>query len=186
MGYIFDPEKLHSLAKCVVGMPRKQMIAQLISDLAQAYPGYIETRQKWIFNLSGGATGIMTVLHASLSEYLIIFGTPIGTEGFSGTFRLDIHDFMLDGQMWIYTDDNPEERVEHRAGDHALLRRGQSKAWKSPENAWMLEYGRGNIPSCLPLALGNAVFSALDPTIVWDTIATYGSLTIRSLLKGKL
>jgi hypothetical protein len=186
MGYIFDPEKLHTLSKRVVGLPRQQMITQLISDLAEAYPGYIETRQKWIFNLVGGATGSLTVLHGSLSEYLIIFGTSIGTEGFSGRYRLEIHDFMLEGEMWVYTGDKPLEREVFVPGEHAILNRNQTKAYRCPDSGWMLEYARGNVPSCLPTGLGGAVFSAVDPKIVWDTVSTYGWQTIRSLLKGKI
>ena len=185
MGYIFDPDKLHHMAQRVVGMPREQLITQLVSDIAEAYPGYISTKQNWIFNLAGGATGSMMVLHGSLTEYLIIFGSSIGTEGYSGRYRLDIHDYMLDGEMWVYVGDRPTERITYKPGDHAKLPRGMTKAWKSPENAWMLEYGRGNVPSCLPVGLGGAVFSAVEPKIVWDTVKEYGGQTIRNLLKGK-
>ena len=127
----------------------------------------------------------MMVLHGSLTEYLIIFGSSIGTEGYSGRYRLDIHDYMLDGEMWVYVGDRPTERITYKPGDHAKLPRGMTKAWKSPENAWMLEYGRGNVPSCLPVGLGGAVFSAVEPKIVWDTVKEYGGQTIRNLLKGK-
>ncbi len=185
MGYIFDPEKLHSLSKRVIGMPREQMFSQLISDVAEAYPGYIETKQKWIFNLTGGACGSMTILHASLSEYLIIFGTPIGTEGYSGTYRLDIYDFMIDGEMWVYIGDNPAERTVFKPGEAAYLAPGQAKAYRCPDYGWMLEYGRGFVPSCLPTGLGGGLFVGIDPGIVWDTVKTYGAATIRSLLKGK-
>jgi C-8 sterol isomerase len=77
MSYIFDPHKLHKLASKRVGLPHKEMVAAIIDDCAREYPGHIETRQKWILSVCGGAMGIMTILHGSLSEYLLIFGTPI-------------------------------------------------------------------------------------------------------------
>jgi C-8 sterol isomerase len=85
--------------------------------LARLYPGHIETREDWFFNIAGGATGIMTVLHGSLSEYLIWFGTPVGTEGFSGRYHLDIYDVAIGGQFWVYDEDNPLERKVFGSGD---------------------------------------------------------------------
>src|SRR5438067_5707222 len=150
MGYIFDPKDLHAHAQRAVGLPHAEMVRSLTRDLAKAYPGHIAMRERWILSLAGGATGIMTVLHGSLSEYLLIFGSPVGTEGFSGRYWIDIYDFMLAGEMWTYTEEAFRERTISRPGDMARLRRHQAKGFRIAEESWMLEYGRGPIATALP------------------------------------
>ena len=107
-----------------------------------------------------GAIGVMTLLHAFFSEYLIIFGTPIGTEGFSGRYRMEIHDFVLSGEIWTYRQDRCGIREVVRPGDHTVLERYKVNGFKIPESAWMLEYGRGFIPSALPITKANSSFQA--------------------------
>ena|SRR6266404_1877727 len=185
MGYVFDPLVLHAAAAKRAGLPHEEMVRLLIDDLAQLYPGHITTKQDWILSIAGGAMGIMTVLHGSLSEYIIIFGTPVGTEGFSGRYRLDIHDFMLAGEMWTYTEEDFRERVIYRPGDPALLRRREVKGFRLSEDTWMLEYGRGFVPSALPFGLSGAVLS-LDLKTIWKTLWIYGQLVVKELLHGKI
>jgi C-8 sterol isomerase len=50
----------------------------------------------------------------------------------------------------------------------------------------MLEYGRGPIPTALPVSLGDAVFSALDWRTVCKTFWIYGRLVFRELIRGKI
>jgi C-8 sterol isomerase len=176
MSWIFDPQVLQSLVATRVGLPTRELITALTHDLAATYPGHIETKQNWFFNIAGGATGIMTVLHGSLSEYLIVFGTPVGTEGFSGRYRIDIFDVVLAGEMWTYTDDNFAGRTVFRPGDMALLERRRVKGFRLVEDCWLLEYGRGPVPTALPMALSGA-FLSLDATTVGKTIYHYGRLT---------
>jgi hypothetical protein len=185
MGNLFNPDQLHELARRHAGAAGPAAFEALIADLAAAYPGHIETRQNWLFNLTAGATGVMTVLHGSLSEYLILFGTPVGTEGFSGRYWLDIYDFVLAGEMWTYTEAQCHERVITRVGEKALLPRRQVKGFRLREETWLLEYGRGLVPSALPLALGDAVFSAMDSRTVFKTLWIYGGLVLRELVRGK-
>jgi C-8 sterol isomerase len=128
----------------------------------------------------------MTVLHASLSEYLIIFGTPVGTEGFSGRYSIEIFDWVLSGEMWTYTEDRIGEKIVTRTGERAHLRADQVKGWRAPDGMWLLEYGRGPIPTALPLALADSVFSAMDWRTVWKTLRIYGRHTMRELLQGKI
>jgi C-8 sterol isomerase len=186
MAHLFEPERLHELARRHTGAAGPTAFEALIGDLSTAYPGRIETRLNWLFSLTAGATGIMTVLYGSLSEYLLLFGTPVGTEGFSGRYRMDIYDVVLSGEMWTYTEDRPYERVVARPGDIALLPRRRVKGFRLREETWLLEYGRGLVPTALPLALGDAVFSAMDCRTVFKTFWVYGGLVFRELLRGKI
>lgn len=185
MAYVFDPQRLHDASRRVVGFPHRQMVRSLIDDLASDYPGHIERNEDWIMSLTGGATGIMTVLHCSLSEYLIIFGTPVGTEGFSGRYRIDIFDFLTAGEMWTYTEESCGEPVITRPGDRAVLLRGQVKGFRTEHGSWMLEYGRGPIVTCLPMALSGAVTS-LDGRTIWKTLSTSARLAWKALRRGKV
>jgi C-8 sterol isomerase len=185
MAHIFDPKRLHEAAKRVVGLPHQEMVRAIIDDLAAACPGHVETGENWFMSLAGGATGIMTVLHASLSEYVVIFGTPVGTEGFSGRYRIDIHDFLLAGEMWTYTEERSGTRTISRPGDAALLRRRQVKGFRLAEGTWMLEYGRGPIVTCLPMAISDAVVS-LDGMTIWKTLSVSTRLMWKELRQGKI
>jgi hypothetical protein len=185
MDYLFDPEVLREVCAGHLGIPPREAITAIIQDLAQRYPGHIEVRQDWFFNIAGGATGIMTVLHGSLSEYLIVFGTPVSTEGFSGRYHLDIYDVVLAGEVWNYDEDDPFNRKVSLPGEMAFLRRRKVKGFRISEDSWMLEYGRGPVPTCLPMGLSGAMQN-LDGGVIWKTIRNYGRLVIKELLHGKI
>jgi hypothetical protein len=186
MSYLFEPDRLEQAAKLGIGLSHDEMFRVVSSDLAKAYPGHIETKHNWIFSTVAGSTGVMTLLHASLTEYVLIFGTPIGTEGFSGRYSMDIYDFQMAGDVWTYTEQDAGNRVVTRPGERTLLRRGHVKGYKMPEGGWMLEYARGNIAKALPIALGDTVFSCVDGTTLAKTLWAYGRLVTRELLRGKV
>jgi hypothetical protein len=185
MGYVFDPERLQEIARHVTGLPHTELCARLGEELARTWPSHVETRLEWIFNFAAGGTGIMNVFHGSMSEYLIIFGTPIGTEAYSGRYAIEIHDFVLSGEMRTYTEDQPGAASISRPGDHAVLRRGQAKGWRLTDDTWMLEYGRGFVPSSLPCALSDTLIGALDVPTVLKTFRIYGRQTLRELAQMK-
>jgi len=187
MSYVFDIDTLHAIAKIGMDKPHDDMVNTVVGEAAKAYPAHIDARlpRRWLFSLTARATGVMTLLHASLTEYLIIFGTPIGTEGFSGRYRMDVHDFVMPGEVWTYRLDRCGSREVARAGDHTVLVRGEVDAFKIPEAAWMLEYGRGFVPAAFPLILGDVIFSALDGTTLADTVWAYGKMALRELLVNR-
>ena len=55
-------------------------------ELAAKYPGHILPEQdlQWIFVNAGGWMGSMCLVHASLTEYVLFFGSAVDTVGHSG------------------------------------------------------------------------------------------------------
>ncbi len=184
MSYIFDIDRLHEIALQGIGKPHDEMVSVIVEETSRAYPNHVDSNpnRRWLFSLTAGATGVMTILHASFTEYLIIFGTPVGTEGFSGRYRMEIHDFFMAGEVWTYRKDRCGVREVAGPGDHTVLERGSVNGFKIPESAWMLEYGRGFIPSAFPLILGDVVFSAVDGTTLAETVWLYGKMALRELI----
>ena len=184
MGYLFEPEKLQEIVKPAVGQPFDQMVDTVISGLAAAYPGYVETKKNFFFSLAGGITGMINVIHGSFTEYIILFGTPIGSEGYSGRYSIDIYDIVLSGEMYTYIEPHPGRRVEHPLGEIAYLPKGTAKAVSLARDTWMLEYGRGPVPTCLLMGLSDAI-TAYDYHIIGKTVYTYGRQVLGNLFKGK-
>lgn len=76
--YVFDTEHLHDLSKRAIanhGNDTRAVVAQIVGELSEgpAAP-YINLQEEWVFNNAGGAMGAMYIIHASITEYLIIFG----------------------------------------------------------------------------------------------------------------
>jgi hypothetical protein len=96
---LFDPRRLHQIAQLGVGLQPEEAFARIAAALAEAYPGHINTRPDWVFNVAGGAMGQMTFLHGSLREYLIFFGTCNSGGGHSGRYGSEVFDFVFRGKM---------------------------------------------------------------------------------------
>jgi C-8 sterol isomerase len=189
MGHVFDPAVLHAAAREVIGLPLDKMTARLVEELARRYPGYIDAEanrpDKWVFNNAGGAMGAMCLLHASLTEYVILFGTAIGTEGHTGRLFADDYFMILDGEQWVYAPGELESTV-YRPGELHLMRRGEARGYRMPGRCWALEYARGAIPLMLPFAMADALTSTLDWVTLARTLRLYSSAVIGQLLRGKL
>jgi C-8 sterol isomerase len=187
VGYIFDPQVLHDAAKSAVakGGSLRDKVALLRAELASAYPGHVRLEDEWVFNIAGGALGQMTLLHASITEYVIVFGSPIGTEGYSGRFFADDYFVILEGEQWAYSEGD-EERQVFRPGDLHHLPWGHSRGYRMPDRCFALEYARGLIPTMLPFGLADSFTSTLDPKPVIKTMRIYARAVVGELLRGKI
>ncbi len=178
--YVFEPEILREVAHSHLDLPLEEMIPAITRDLAERYPGLIETEPEWFYSNAGGTMGQVAMLYASLREYVIFFGSPIGSGGHTGRYRfVDDHSVVLDGEMWYYGEGDLR-RTEYRRGDSIHLRRGEAKGFRMVDGAYILEYARGPIPTMLPFGLADTVFSTLDLTSLIRTCRLYARHVLRS------
>ncbi len=71
----------------------EQSYQQIYQDFARQYPGHIlpEKDLQWIFVNAGGWMGSMCLIHASLTEYVLFFGSALDTVGHSGKHSVKLH-----------------------------------------------------------------------------------------------
>ncbi len=180
MKYVFEPEVLQEVAQAHLDLALEEMIPAVTHDLAERYPGLIDTEPEWFFNNAGGAMGQLTILYASLREYLIFFGSPIGSGGHTGRYRFaEDYAIVLDGEMWHYGEGDLQ-RQEYRPGDMVHLPRGKAMGYRMVDGAWILEYARGSVPSMLPFGVADTLFSTLDLTSLVRTFRIYARHLRRS------
>ena len=178
---------MHQIVLGVIGknLPVEDLIRDIQSELLKSYPQHIQRHPNWILNNAGGAMGAMCVLHASLTEYVMIFGTPLGTEGHTGRFFVDDYFFILAGEQWAFSAGNLTREV-YRSGDMHHLPRRHAKQYKIPEMCWALEYARGPIATMFPFGLADTFTSTLDFHSLLQTIWLYTKSVTKELLRGKI
>lgn len=103
--YIFDPDTLQGLVKDTLEEYPDGNNTVLFNSLGkkfkETYGPYVNELnfEDWIFSNAGGAMGTFFIFHASFTEYLIIFGTAIGTEGHTGHHLADDYFIIVSGEQ---------------------------------------------------------------------------------------
>jgi C-8 sterol isomerase len=77
--YIFQPAQLHDLSQRAIaahGDDTRSVVKFIVDELSAQVgtKSHINLDEEWVFNNAGGAMGAMYIIHASVTEYLIIFG----------------------------------------------------------------------------------------------------------------
>jgi len=179
----FDVKELHAIVKKVVGKPLPEAFDLIHDELEKKYPGYIVSKKhrQWVLFNGGGAMGQMCVLHASLSEYLILYGSPLYSQGHSGRYLMDVYDFMIQGETKTYFAGEFKPHV-YKAGDCSLLPMGAAKGYCCMADGWMLEYARGVISLGLPYFVCSSFFVTVDLVPWAKTVFRVGSNIVYNLL----
>ncbi|KAF2739029.1 ERG2 and sigma1 receptor-like protein [Polyplosphaeria fusca] len=186
--YVFEPEYLHHISKKAIaahGNDTASMVQYIVSDLHDKLPAHVTLNEEWVFNNAGGAMGAMYIIHASITEYLIIFGTAIGTEGHTGRHTADDYFNILTGAQLAYTPGTYEPEVYPQGSLHHLPR-GSVKQYKMETTCFALEYARGWIPPMLLFGYADTFTSTLDFPTLWKTTRITAREMVTQLAAGKL
>src|SRR5690606_28077078 len=127
--------------------------------------------------------GSMVILHASLTEYLILFGTPLGTEGHSGLHLAHDYFTILSGRQQRLDPGDHYPRT-FNPGDQNYLARGLTTQYAL--NGWALELAQGWIPTMLAFGFLDTFSSTLDFPNLYKTIKLTALNMGEQLLIGKI
>jgi hypothetical protein len=164
---------LHKVAKQVVGELRTQAAHLLVDE----YPDLIDpTPGRWVGSKAGG------ILYFSPREYIVIFGTPTGAQGFSGRYKhMQIHKFLMAGRIdWYDLESDHTAAMTLLPGEHACMEKGQARGLPIHPGSWHIEYGRGAVVTTLPFAMVDTLLVSLELESVRRSAGEFARLVLAS------
>jgi sigma non-opioid intracellular receptor len=183
--YLIEPGVLHKVARAVVGLPLEggELLTRATELLAEEYPDLIDpTPGRWVGSRAGGILGKVRFLYFNPREYVVIFGSPTGTQGFSGRYKhVQVHKFLMAGRIDSY-DLESEDTVPLPPllpGEHTCLEKGHARGLTIHPASWHIEYGRGAVATTLPFAMVDTLLVSLEVESVRRSTVEFAKLLRR-------
>ena len=187
MAYRIDPDVLHGIAEQVVGLSLVDgtLLDRAVGLLSDAYPDLIDaTPGRWVGSKAGGILGKVRFLYFSAREYVVIFGTPTGTQGFSGRYkRVEIHKFLMSGRIDSFDleSDATAPLPPLLPGGRTVLAKGEARGLTIAPGSWHIEYGRGAVVTTLPFAMVDTLLLSLEVESVRRSSVEFSRLLRKQL-----
>lgn len=189
--YIFDPVELQEIVSVTLkeneGANNTVIVSSLGKHLSARYGDYIKdiNFDDWCFSNAGGAMGTFFILHASLTEYLIVFGTATGTEGHTGHHLADDYFIILSEQQSAAYSGQLDATI-YKPGSMHHLPYLHCQQYAMPPGGYALELAQGYIPTMLLFGFADSVFSTIDPFNLWGQVKFTLISIVKNLLLGKI
>lgn len=171
-----DPEAIADACRDVLDLPLEERLRAAVLRVADLYPDLVDPgRERWIFTKAGGIVGKINFLHASLGEYLLLFGAPVATYGFSGRYNhVEISKVVLAGRYTTYDPESAQiEPGVFEAGDLVTLPKGRVRNMEIASGSWHFEYGRGPVVTAMPFGTVDLLVSSLEVRPILQTTVDY-------------
>jgi C-8 sterol isomerase len=177
---VFDTRIVHKCAMECLGHPVPEMFDVFADAMEREYPGRIDKGQPWLYSIAGGAMIQMTLYYASPFEYIMIWGTPIGSEGHSGRHFTGFWDTVIDGEMWYYAEGEFHKTV-YKPGDRVYVGPGQARAMNFTTGVYAVEYARGFLPAEIFFGIISEILICTDLIAAFQTLTLYVDLSCQWL-----
>lgn len=115
-------------------------------EIEREYPKVATEDDEFLFNIAGGVLLQINLVYCGRHEYVLFFGAPVGSEGYSGQYKAQIWDFLIEGHIEDYHLGDTSSTV-HTDETHMVP--GDHQGFRVEPGTWVLEYGRGNIPHAI-------------------------------------
>lgn len=187
MTYKIDPDVLHGVAKQIAGLQPApgELTTRAVELLNDEYPDLIDPAPgRWVGSKAGGILGKVRFLYFSPREYIVIFGSPTGTQGFSGRYKhVDVHKFLIAGRIDSYDleSDDTAPLPPLLPGDRTCLERGHARGLTIHPGSCHIEYGRGAVVTTLPFAMVDTLLVSLEIESVRRSTVEFARLVGRRL-----
>lgn len=148
---LFDDELLHQITNNAVqaNMSLEETFANITAELKFHYGPHITTSEEWQFNCAGGFKSAMKILHISITEYIMFWGSSVSATGMSGRHFGEFHDFIISGEFTQWKEGTVETKTYGPMGRvHHGRYKGSVVSLKP--GTWMLEHFVGFLPTSLP------------------------------------
>ena len=191
--YVFDHKELQAIVQDTLKDHQDNHLGDILGDLIprikEKYGDKLAINDlnwdEWVFNNAGGSMGNMFIIHASISEYLIIFGSSVSTNGHSGVHFADDYFTILKGQQNVgYANDI--NSTTFLPGDCNHLARGDVTQFTMDGGSYALELAQGWIPAMLPFGFVEVISSTLDFKNFGMTVYYTAREMLINLARGKI
>lgn len=147
-GYVFDPSDLEEIVGQITATSGEDAVQQVHDALLdRGYP--VVPELNWVINSGRGVPGQVGALYLYANEYLVVAGATGGTEwSMAPSAGFDVYDYVLFGDLTAYTAGELNPPILG-PGDSVSLGPFESRQFRTDTGVWVLEYGRGLLPTDL-------------------------------------
>lgn len=150
---LFDDDLLHQITINAVkaNLTLEETFANITAELRFHYGPHITPNEEWQFNCAGGFKSMIKILHMSITEYVMFFGSSVETTGMTGRQFGDIHEFVISGELTKW-DEGTVEVIKLGPMDKSVIKKLHGYILNLKPGTYFLEHFYGFLPPSLPFS----------------------------------